>query len=812
MKRLLTALLVVGCATVAFADPRTNPPTIQKTSPAAVARGLAVEVKVEGINLVGATEVLFDDPVIKGRILHVNALGEFIGKFIGSNGGRSTVNRGDPPLLSQVTMEVEADAEAKVGLYRFRLVTKDGTTNTGMVSVEPFYGARPEVEPNDTLQDALLQDDYIFPPTIVTGKLGEPGDVDYLRFDATAGDELVAQITAAELGSKLRWSMELLDEKGVAVTRKSVAYGDGEPALAYRVPADGTYFLAVSDVERGGSRNHFYRLKIGHFPYLTGVYPLGVREGEKAKVSLRGYNLGDQRTMTVKGKSDYESMARHDLRPDLDLGRPHNELKLAVGQYPETSETESGADAASAMDVAVGTTINGRVSGLADNGATADEDYFRFEAKKGKRYVMEVEARRLGSPLDSVLEVFDSQGKPISQIQARAEVKTEIELRDHNSVQASLRISAPIEKGFEVGDYVMIGNEILRIAALPRGPDDGTGFTAFGGQRIGYFNTTPEAHALLAPVYRVSLHPPHTKFQPNGLPLKQFYYRNDDGGPGYGKDSRLQFTAPRDGDYLVRLRDLRGLQGEDFAYRLTVREAKPDYLLALNPPNPNVPRGGGATVTVNALRIDGFDGAIDVEVLGLPAGLSATRETIAARETSTAVTLWADENADLAHPAPLEIVGTARIGDTQVARTAGADNRLRYIALGQPADIEVTVDTPEVALEAGTTTKVAVTIKRRNGFAGRVPVAILNLPFGVRVTDVGLNGVLITEEQTRREFTLEALPNVEPTERLVHVTGTVETRSPLRPAYAAKPFKLKVLPRSVAAANPARTSGSSATR
>ena len=812
MKRLLAALLVLGYTTVTFADPRTNPPTIQKTSPAAVARGLAVEVKVEGINLVGATGVLFDDPAITGRILHVNALGEFIGKFIGSNGLRSTVNRGDPPPLSQVTMEVKTDAEARVGLYRFRLVTKEGTTNTGMVSVEPFYGARPEIEPNDTLQEALLQVDYVFPPTIITGKLGEPGDVDHLRFDATAGDELVAQITAAELGSKLRWSMELLDEKGVAVARKSVAYGDGEPVLAYRVPADGTYFLAVSDVERGGGGNHFYRMKIGHFPYLTGVYPLGVPGGEETQVSLHGHNLGDQRTVMVEGKSDYESMAHHDLRPDLDLGTTHNELKLAIGEHPETSEVESGADAASAMDVAVGTTINGRVSGFADSGATADEDYFRFEAKKDKTYVMEVEARRLGSPLDSVLEVLNSEGKRISQLTARAEVKTGIELRDHNSVSEALRISLPIEKGFEVGDYVMIGNEILRISALPRGPDDGTRFTAFGGQRIGYFNTTPEARALLAPVYRVSLHPPHAKFQPNGLPLKQFYYRNDDGGPGYDKDSRLQFTAPRDGAYLVRLRDLRGLQGEDFAYRLTVREAKPDFLLALNPPNPNVPRGGGATVTVNALRIDGFDRAIDVEVLGLPDGLSATRETIAAGETSTAVTLWADESAELEHSLPLEIVGKARIGGSQVARTAGADDRLRYIALGQPADIEVTVDTPEVALEAGTTTKVAVTVTRRNGFTGRVPVTILNLPFGVRVTDVGLNGVLITEDETRREFTLEALPDVQPTERLVHVTGTVETRSPLRPAYAARPFKLKVLPRTVAATDAARTSGSSAAR
>ena len=812
MKRLLAAILIWGCTTIAFADPRTNPPTIQKTSPRAVTRGLAAEVKVEGINLVGATEVLFDDPAIKGRLLHVNALGEFIGKFIGSNGLRSTVNRGDPPPLNEVTIEVEADSDAQLGLYRFRLVTKQGTTNTGKVSVEPFYGARPEIEPNDTLQEASLQVDYVFPPTIITGKLGEPGDVDHLRFDATAGDELVAQITAAELGSKLRWSMALLDEKGVAVARKSVAYGDGEPVLAYRIPADGRYFLAVSDIERGGGRNHFYRLKIGYFPYLTGVYPLGVPAGEKTEVSLSGYNLGDQRTMTVEGESDYQSMARKDLRPDLELGRPHNELKLAVGEYREVSETEAGVNAKSAMDISVGTTVNGRVSGFADDGATADEDYFRFEAKKGRRYVMEVEASRLGSPLDSALEVLDPEGKLISQLTARAELKTEIELRDHDSVSGAIRVRAPIEKGFGVGDYVMIGNELLRISALPRGPDDGTRFDAFGGQRLGYYNTTPEARALLAPVYKVSLHPPRTKFQPNGLPLKQFYYRNDDGGPGYGKDSRLQFTALADGDYLVRLRDLRGLQGEDFAYRMTIRETRPDFRLALDPPNPNVPRGGGATVTVNALRIDGFDGAIDVAVLDLPAGLSATRETIAPRENSTAVTIWADQNAEPAHPARLEVVGTARLGGKNVTRTAGADDRLRYVALAQPADVTVHVETPEVSLEAGTTTRVAVNIRRNNGFAGRVPISILNLPFGVRVTDVGLNGVLITEDETRREFVLEALPDVEPTEHLVHVTGTVDTRSPLRPQYAARPFKLKVLPRSMAQVKPARGSGSSANR
>ena len=39
-----------------------------------------------------------------------------------------------------------------------------------------------------------------------------------------------------------------------------------------------------------------------------------------------------------------------------------------------------------------------------------------------------------------------------------------------------------------------------------------------------------------------------------------------------------------------------------------------------------------------------------------------------------------------------------------------------------------------------------------------MPVEVRNLPPHVRVLDVGLNGVLITEDESRRSFTMEALP------------------------------------------------------
>ena len=814
MKRFLNLALLVAMPAILIADTRTNPPTIQETSPLAVTRGLTTELKIEGINLVGAREILFDDPAVQGKILHVNTLGEFVGTFIGSNGAPSTVNRGDPPPLNEVAIEVEVDPEARLGLYSFRLVTREGTTNTGKISIEPFYGARPEIEPNDTLQDVLLQDAYIFPPAIVTGALRTPGDIDYLPFEAPAGEEFVFHISAAELGSKLRWKIDLMNAQGTTLASRSVADTARGPVLAYRIPSSGKYYVAISDIERGGSRGHFYRLKIGSYPYLTGVHPLGVPEGENTQLTLQGYNLGDRRTITVDGKSDYRAMARQDIRPDLDLGFPHNELKIAVGKHSEVIEDDRGASPDSAMALNVPVTVNGKVSGFSQD-QTPDEDYFRFRAIKGREYTIEVEARRLGSRLDSTLEILDSNGDLVPQIKARAELGTEIELRDHNSVQSGLRINSPQEKGFRVGDYVMIGSEILRISALPRGPDDGTVFINLGNRRIGYFNTTPEAQALGTAVYKVSLHAPDAKLQPNGLPQRVFFYQNDDGGPGYDKDSRLSFTAPDDGDYFIRLRDLRGHQGEDYAYRLIVREASPDFQLSVSPANPNLPRGGGATVTVTALRYDGFDGPIEVEVRDLPPVIRATRETIVPGESSTVLTLFADPDADLEHAVPLHVVGRSELQGKSIVRVANADDKLRYIAVTEPADLAVEVEPPEVELEAGSKTTIAVRVTRNNGFRGRVPIAITNLPFGVRVTDVGLNGVLVTEEETRREFVLEALPDVELTERLIAVSGTVETRSPIRPTYAAEPFKLKVVARKVsqaaaASSRRARPSASSA--
>ena len=55
-----------------------------------------------------------------------------------------------------------------------------------------------------------------------------------------------------------------------------------------------------------------------------------------------------------------------------------------------------------------------------------------------------------------------------------------------------------------------------------------------------------------------------------------------------------------------------------------------------------------------------------------------------------------------------------------------------------------------------------------------MPIDVRNLPYGVKVDDVGLNGVLITENETSRKFVIRSEPWVKPQTRLFYVTANVE--------------------------------------
>ena len=311
--------------------------------------------------------------------------------------------------------------------------------------------------------------------------------------------------------------------------------------------------------------------------------------------------------------------------------------------------------------------------------------------------MFEVNAARSKSKLDSFLEVLDGQGRRVPRVLLQAVRDSYFTFRGKNDS--------------ETGDFRVFNWEEMRHQRLPVCQRRGREVLAVSararfrlrqpirarGSRWGYFDTTPLAHALGEPCYIVEPHPPGTKLVANGLPVFSLYYENDDDAHReLGKDSRLFFTAPADGEYLVKIKDVRGFQGPEFRYTLTVRERRPDFKVTLGGANPKVGAGSAKEFKVSAQRIDGFEGPIRVDIADVPPDFgSPRRSSIEAGQLEALGVIEAEAGATppaAAAAKASKVTATARIGDREVTHTV---NNLGTIQLAPAPKLRVTIGPAE---------------------------------------------------------------------------------------------------------------------
>ncbi len=402
-----------------------------------------------------------------------------------------------------------------------------------------------------------------------------------------------------------------------------------------------------------------------------------------------------------------------------------------------------------------------------------------------------MDAARSGSKLDSFLEVLDDQGQRVPRVLLQAVRDSYFTFRGKNGTESGdFRLFNWEEMG--INEYLYANGEVVRLWLYPRGPD--SGFFVYPGQgsRWGYFDTTPLSHALNEPCYIVQPHPPGTKLLQNGLPTFTLYNENDDDAHReLGKDFELFFTAPRNGEYLIKIRDVRGLQGADFRYVLTARERRPDFKVTLAGANPTVGAGSAREFKVSAKRIDGFEGPIRVDVAGVPPGFRVTSPLIieagqldafgvitaepdaqppsADSARSIAVKASAQvEGVELTHE--VNSLGSIKLDPAPKLRVAIAP------AKGGAKPVNDSADGPlEFAIEPGQTILLNVKVERL-GFKGQVPFGNegsgRNLPFGAIVDNLGLNGLLVLDGQEERTFFVTADRSTPDQTRPFHLTTT----------------------------------------
>lgn len=431
-----------------------------------------------------------------------------------------------------------------------------------------------------------------------------------------------------------------------------------------------------------------------------------------------------------------------------------------------------------------------------------DIDIFRFTAQAGQEWVFEINAAQSGSALDSKLEILHPDGRPVEQVVLQAVRDSWFTFRGKDSTQeGDFRLHNWME--MELNDYLYASGEVVKLWRYPRGPDSGFLVYPGTGHRHTFFHTTGLSHALGEPCYIVRPLPPGSQPSPNGLPVFTLFYENDDDpARRLGKDSFLLFTAPRDGDFLLRLSDVRGHGGPDYTYSLAARPRTEDFKLTLSTGKKlSVSPGSGSEISFSVERFDDFQGEVHIDITNLPPGFTATTPVIIEASQKTAVTcLYADPDAKAptkAQSEAVQITASATIRGQKVTHEVG---NLGPIILGPPPKVRIEIladgvsGSPrqqpggplELTIHPGETISAIVRADRSGGLTGEIPFGKedsgRNLPFGTFVDNIGLSGLIILANADERQFFITAGPKWLPeTSRLFHLHTTADGGQATRP-------------------------------
>lgn len=326
-------------------------------------------------------------------------------------------------IASLVIAEVTLATNAEPGVRELRLVTPRGVSNPLVFCVGqlPEFSRPPMITAIKQVLGKEAQalrkratnevEEHITIPCVVNGQIAS-GEVNRHLFTARRGQRLVVATQARQLIPYIAdavpgWFQPMLtlyDAQG-----KELAFADDyrfkpDPVLRFDVPRDGEYVFAITDAIYRGREDFIYRVSIGELPFVTGLFPLGASVGTATTPKLSGWNLEGAETV-LTGPADAPGTQTVVARSKDLLANP---MPFARDLLPDGFEAEPNDTPKSAQRVTLPIVVNGRI------GRPDDSDVFRFTGKSNDWVTVEVQARRLESPLDSVIQLTDANGRVLA--------------------------------------------------------------------------------------------------------------------------------------------------------------------------------------------------------------------------------------------------------------------------------------------------------------------------------------------------------------------------------------------------------------
>ncbi len=466
----------------------------------------------------------------------------------------------NPQLAQPVVVELTVDDRASPGDRELRLATSRGLTNPMKIQIgqSPEFS---ELEPNDPdVRSKAIPEVALQLPITINGQV-LPGDVDRFAFQAQNGQQLVIEVSARRLIPYLAdavpgWfqaTLSLYDKNGREMSFVDDYRFDPDPVMFFEVPETGLYQVEIRDAIYRGRDDFVYRISISERPFVTEAFPIGARLGSRGHATIEGWNLPRER-LILDGRPGTQSV-RHTAI--LKENRWSNDISYSDDSLPDEHEREPNDSVDSPQRMPMPRVVNGRIE------RSGDLDYYQIQGHRNDWFVAEVLARRLGSPLDSLLRLLDE-----------------------------------------------------------------------GGRVIAFNDDCVDKQAGLCT---------------------------------HHADSYLRLRLPETGVFYLQVSDAQGHGGTEYSYRLRMGAPRPDFAVRVTPSSINLKNGRDAVLAVHVIRMDGFDGEIEVRLKDAPSGYVLSGARVPSGQDQVRMTLRVSGHVAIP-PGSVELEACTYINGRRVSR------------------------------------------------------------------------------------------------------------------------------------------------
>jgi len=296
---------------------------------------------------------------------------------------RQTLLPGGKP--ERIVLEIELEEGSQPGLENGWLVTDGGVSSRSLFAT-------------DALPQKVFSEKIEALPVALHGSVAG-SQVREVRFFAKAGQELLCEVEAQRLESKLRPALKLYGPQGnllkLALPQTALR---GDTRLEVTIASDGEYLLQLHDLQFAAPTPGHFRLKIGSWFYADLVFPSTIQRGMTAEVQLLG-RAGKVTSLWLP--SIHEGRAVPAPWPDAkEASGPA--VPVWVNELPQTQEERNGSKAQVLEQLPA--SVNGWIS------KPGEVDLYEIPVEPDTEVEFLVVADALGSPIDAELELRDLKG------------------------------------------------------------------------------------------------------------------------------------------------------------------------------------------------------------------------------------------------------------------------------------------------------------------------------------------------------------------------------------------------------------------